>query len=149
MIDSDALWAGTNGGITRFHRIQKTWKSYGTNEGLAELEIKSLAKVGKKIWAGSIQGTLFEYDPEADRWKKIESSDPLNNGGIYAMLVTKDRVFICRDNGVSLYDVAEGEWDAITASDGLLSSTVFSAAEDKNDIWFGTDKGVSKLFLNP
>jgi ligand-binding sensor domain-containing protein len=149
LIDSDVLWAGTNGGITRFHRIQKTWKSYGTNEGLIELEIKSLAKVGEKIWAGSIQGTLLEYDSEADRWKKIESSDPLDNGGIYAMLVTKDRTFVCRDNGVSVYDLATGQSDAITASDGLLSSTVFSAAEDKNDIWFGTDKGVSKLFLNP
>ena len=149
LIDSDALWAGTNGGITRFHRIQKTWKSYGTNEGLAELEIKSLAKVGEKIWAGAIEGSLFEYDSEVDRWKKIESSDPLNNGGIYAMLATKDRVFICRDNGVSLYDVAAGEWDAITASDGLLGSAIFSAAEDNNGIWFGTDKGVSKLLLNP
>jgi len=149
LIDSDALWAGTNGGITRFHRIQKTWKSYGTNEGLAELEIKSLAKVGEKIWAGAIEGSLFEYDSEADRWKKIDPSDPLNNGGIYTLLATKDRVFICRDNGVSLYDVAAGEWDAITASDGLLGSTIFSAAEDNNGIWFGTDKGVSKLLLNP
>jgi len=149
LIDSDVLWAGTNGGITRFHRIQKTWKSYGTHEGLEELEIKSLAKVGEKIWAGAIEGSLFEYDSEADHWKKIDSSDPLNNGGIYAMLVTKDRTFVCRDNGVSVYDIATGQWDAITASDGLLSSTVFSAAEDKNEIWFGTDKGVSKLLLNP
>jgi ligand-binding sensor domain-containing protein len=149
LIDSDALWAGTNGGVTRFHRIQKTWKSYGTHEGLAELEIKSLAKVGEKIWAGAIEGSLFEYDSEADRWKKIDPSDPLNNGGIYTLLATKDRVFICRDNGVSLYDVATGEWDAITASDGLLGSTIFSAAEDNNGIWFGTDKGVSKLLLNP
>jgi ligand-binding sensor domain-containing protein len=113
------------------------------------LEIKSLAKVGKKIWAGAIQGTLFEYDSEADHWIEIESSDPLNNGGIHAMLVTKDRTFVCRDNGVSVYDLATGQSGAITVSDGLLSSTVFSAAEDENAIWFGTDKGVSKLLLNP
>ena len=149
LIDSDVLWAGTNGGITRFHRIQKTWKTYGTHEGLTELEIKSLAKVGEKIWAGAIQGTLFEYDSGADRWKELEPSDPLKNVGIYTLLVTKDRVFVCRDNGVSLYDLATGEWDAITASDGLLGSTVFSAAEDNNGIWFGTDKGASYLFLKP
>ena len=149
LIDSDVLWAGTNGGITRFHRIQKTWKTYGTHEGLTGLEIKSLAKVGEKIWAGAIQGTLFEYDSGADRWKELEPSDPLKNGGIYTLLVTKDRVFVCRDNGVSLYDLATGEWDAITASDGLLGSTVFSAAEDNNGIWFGTDKGASYLFLKP
>jgi len=63
--------------------------------------------------------------------------------------MAKEKLFICRDNGVSLYDPSTGQWESLTVSDGLLSNTVFCAAEDKNGIWFGTDKGASRLILVP
>jgi len=75
--------------------------------------------------------------------------DSLKYGGIHSIAVTKEKVFICRDNGVSIYDLPTGQWESLTVSDGLLSNTVFCAAEDKNSIWFGMDKGVSRLILNP
>jgi len=146
---SEYLWAGTNGGISRFHKAQKNWKTYSAKDGLTDTEIKSLARIGQRIWAGAIAGGLFEYDPASDRWKKIEPTDPLKNGGIYSIIPTKDRMFICRDNGVSVYDLSTGHWESFTVSDGLLSNLVFCAAEDKNGIWFGTDKGASRLILTP
>ncbi len=145
LIQSDFLWAGTNAGISRLHKSQKVWKTYGQKEGLADLEIKSLARVGKKIWAGSSQGTLFEYEPRSDDWRKIEPADPLKNGGIHSLAVIKAMVFICRDNGVSIYAIDRDQWDSISTSDGLLSNTVFCAAEDKDGVWFGTDEGASRL----
>jgi len=71
----------------------------------------------------------------------------LKNGGIQYIYVTKERAFVCRDTGVSIYDFQTGQWDSLTTADGLLSNTVFCAAEDKNSIWFGTDKGASRLIL--
>jgi ligand-binding sensor domain-containing protein len=149
LVQTDSVWIGTNGGISRLDKEKKTWKTYSHKEGLTEMEIKSLVKVGEKIWAGGIGGTLFEYDPIPDDWKKIEPTDPLKNGGINSIMLTKEKVFACRDNGVSIYDLATGQWESLTVSDGLLSNTVFCAAEDKNSIWFGTDKGVSQLILAP
>jgi ligand-binding sensor domain-containing protein len=149
LVRGDSLWLGTNGGISRFHKIKKTWKAYSQKEGLTETEIKSLVKLDERIWAGGIGGSLFEYDQAEDRWKKIEATDLLKNGGIQALVATKDRVFVCRDNGVSLYDLSTGQWDSFSASDGLLSNSVFHAAEDQNSMWFGTDKGVSRLLLAP
>ena len=149
LTESDFLWAGTNGGISRLHRAQKTWKTYSKKEGLADSEIKALTKVGQKLWAGAMDGQLFEYDPASDRWKKIDPTDPLKNGGIYSIVSAKERVFICRDNGVSLYDLSAGRWESLTTSDGLLSNTVLCAAEDKNGVWFGTDKGASLLLITP
>ena len=67
---------GTSGGISRLDKVKKTWKTYSQKEGLTETEIKSLAKVKQRIWAGGIGGTLFEYDPISDQWKKIEPTDP-------------------------------------------------------------------------
>jgi hypothetical protein len=146
---SESLWMGTNAGISHFHKIKKNWKTYSQKEGLTETEIKSLVTVGKKIWAGGIGGSLFEYDAVSDRWKKIEPTDSLKNGGIHSITVTKEKVFVCRDNGVSIYDLPTGQWDSLTVVDGLISNTVFCAAEDKNSIWFGTDKGASRLILAP
>jgi ligand-binding sensor domain-containing protein len=149
LIQSDSVWIGTNGGVSRFDKVRKTWKTYSQNEGLTETEIKSLVSTGRKIWAGGIGGTLFEYDPVEDRWKRIEPTDSLKNGAINSIRVTRENVFICRDNGVSIYDLPTGQWESLTVSDGLLSHTVFCAAEDKNSIWFGTDKGASRLILTP
>jgi ligand-binding sensor domain-containing protein len=147
LVQPDSTWVATNGGIGRFQKSQKSWKTYSLKEGLAEQEIKSLIQVGKRIWAGGIGGSLIEYDPAADYWKKIEATDSCKNGGINAMLAGREMVIICRDNGVSLCDLSTGRWESLTGADGLLSNTVFCAAEDKDGIWFGTDKGVSRLIL--
>jgi ligand-binding sensor domain-containing protein len=143
------LWAGTNGGISRLDKVKKTWKTYSQKEGLTETEIKSVVLVGQKLWAGGIGGSLFEYDAVSDLWKKIEPTDSLKGGGIHSIAVTKEKVLVCRDNGVSLYDLPTGQWESLTVSDGLLSNSVFCAVQDKNSIWFGTDKGASRLMLGP
>jgi len=149
LIQSDSVWIGTNGGISRFDKVRRIWKTYSQKDGLTETEIKALAGVGQKIWAGGVGGTLFEYDPVPDRWRRIEPTDPLKNGGIQSVTVAKEKVFISRDNGVSIYDLPTGQWESLTVSDGLLSNAVFCAAEDKNSIWFGTDKGASRLISAP
>ena len=147
LAEPDSLWVGTNAGISRLNKSGKTWKTYSRKEGLPETEIRSLARIRQRIWAGGISGTISEYDAPSDRWRKMEPTDPLKSGGIHSIAVTRDRVFVCRDNGVSLYEPATGQWEPLTASDGLLSNMVFSAAEDRNSIWFGTDKGASRLII--
>ena len=147
LVQPDFLWMGTNGGITRLQKDKKAWKTYSEKEGLTEMEIKSLVEAGPRIWAGGIGGTLFEYDPASDSWRKIESTDPLKTGGVHSIAVTKEKAFICRDNGVSIYHFSTGRWESLTTSEGLLSNTVFCAAVDRDSIWFGTDKGVSRLML--
>ncbi len=149
LVEPEWLWIGTNGGVSRFEKEKKIWKTYSHQEGLVEAEIKSLAKVGQRVWAGSINGILFEYDPASDSWTKINATDPCKGGGIHSILAARESVFICRDNGVSIYHIPKGRWESLTTSDGLLSNAVFCAAEDKECIWFGTDKGVSKLLLRP
>jgi ligand-binding sensor domain-containing protein len=149
LIEPDAVWMATNGGISRLQKAKRIWKNYSEKEGLTEIEIKALAKVGQRIWAGGSRGGLFEYDSASDRWKRLDPADPLKNGGIQSIAVTREKVIVCRDNGASLYDLPTKQWESLTAADGLLSNTVFYAAEDGGGIWFGTDKGASKLILTP
>jgi ligand-binding sensor domain-containing protein len=147
LIQPDYLWVGTNAGVSRLDKAKRSWKTYAQDKGIVDLEIKSLAKVGEKIWAGTSPGTLFEYNRTKDCWEKIETADPLKKGGINSITVINDKVFICRDNGVSVLNMASGQWDSLTSSDGLLSDTVFCAAEDKDGVWFGTDQGASLLIM--
>lgn len=149
LVQADHLWMGTSGGISRFQKSKRVWKTYSQKEGLTEIEIKSLARFGDRIWAGGTGGALFEYDSATDRWKRVEPTDPLKDGGIQSITATKDRVFVCRDNGVSIHTVSTGYWESLTTADGLLSNNVFCAGEDRNGIWFGTDKGASRLVLTP
>ena len=149
LVEPDFILMATSSGVSRLQKTKRVLKNYSQKEGLTEVEIKSLAKVGPKIWAGGIGGNLFEYDSATDGWKKLESTDPLKNGGIQSIAVTKEKAIICRDSGVSLYDLVGRQWEALTTADGLLSNNVFYAAEDKNTIWFGTDKGASRLILAP
>ncbi len=149
LVEPDVLWIGTNGGISRFEKGKKIWKTYAEKEGLTELEIKAIVKVDGRIWAGSTGGSLFEYDSGRDIWKKIESTDPSRNGGIHSITVTRDRVLVCRDTGVSIFHIPKGQWESLTVAEGMLSNSVFCAAEDQDSIWFGTDKGVSRLLFKP
>lgn len=146
LVTPDALWIATNAGVSRLHKDRKTWKHYSQDEGLPETEIRSLARVGQTLWAGGAMGTLAGYDPGADRWKRIEPTDSLKNGAIHAIVATKERILICRENGLSVYDLATGKWEAVTTSEGLISNTVFFAAEDGESIWIATDKGASRAF---
>ncbi len=149
LVQPDSLWIGTNGGISRLLKEKKGWKNYSLGERLGETEIKSLIKVENRLWAGESSGSLFEYEPQGDRWWKFESKDPLKKGGINSMTVIKGRIFICRENGVSVFDLQTRQWESLTTADGLLSNMVLCAAEDRDGIWFGTDRGASKLVLNP
>ncbi|MGB9628193.1 MAG: ligand-binding sensor domain-containing protein [Thermodesulfobacteriota bacterium] len=149
LIQSDSLWIGTNGGISRLLKGKKIWRNYSQKEGLSETEIKSIIKIEDRIWAGESGGGLYEYDVQGDRWKRFESKDPLKNGSIHSMALIKGKVFICRENGVSIFDLQTRQWESLTTSDGLLSNMVLCVAEDRGGIWFGTDRGASKLILNP
>lgn len=149
LLERDYLWIGTNAGINRMSLKDRSLKTYGAEAGLVDVEIKSLAKVKDRIWAGSPRGGLVVYDPAKDAWSPLETGDPLKSGGINSLHVLKDSVWICRDNGVSRNHLQSGRWETITAADGLLSNTVFSATEDRDGIWFGTDQGASRLILNP
>jgi ligand-binding sensor domain-containing protein len=149
LAEPDCIWLGTNEGIGRLDKSKGTWQIYTKVKGMPQKEIKALARVGDSIWAGRADGILFSYDSRTDCWKKIFPKDKLAQGGILSITVSKKRVMVCRDNGVSIMDRTTGQWDSLTKADGLLSDNVFCAAEDRNSIWFGTDNGVSRLILAP
>jgi hypothetical protein len=147
LLEAEALWAGTNAGVSRRDQGRTAWKNYGLKEGLTDLDIKALARVGDKLWAGTSGGQLFAYDQTSDRWARIEVPASLLHGGINSLAVRGALAFICRDDGLGIYDSAAGRWDGLTVADGLPSDTVLCAFPTKDGLWLGTDQGASFLHL--
>lgn len=143
----DAVWFATNTGITRLDKKTSRMIHYTAKEGLPEEEVKALAAVGSEIWAGLSSGGLARFGPPFNRWQTFSSEDPLARMPVNYILGTKDRAYVCRDGGVSVYDMATKKWSSITAKEGLVSETVFAAALDGDGVWFGTDGGAYKLVL--
>ena len=109
---------------------------------------KPWRKSGRRYGREVSDGSLFEYDPDSDRWKKIEPTDPLRMEESIRCWRQREGFHLPGQWSERLRP-STGHWDSITASDGLLSNSVFCAAEDKNGVWFGTDKGASRLMLTP
>lgn len=144
----DTLWAGTNAGISRFDKTRKTWKTYARKEGLDDLDIKALVRVGDALWAGTSGGMLFSFDRARDRWSPVVLPGGLAKGTVNSLAVGGGRVYVCRDDGVDVRDLASGLWDGLTMADGLPSDTVLCAAPTGDGVWFGTDAGASFLQLS-
>ncbi len=145
--EPDALWVGTNAGVSRLDKARKTWTSFGQAQGLEDLDIKSLARVGASLWAGTSGGRLFVLKDGRDRWESIARPDALPKGTVNALVARSGLVFVCRDDGVDIHDPASGAWEGLTSADGLPSDTILSAASAPEGIWFGTDMGASFLTL--
>jgi ligand-binding sensor domain-containing protein len=147
-IDAETLWAGTNAGISRWDRTRKIWKTYAAKEGLTDLDVKALAKAGDDLWAGTSGGLLYSFDRRADRWTEVKVPASLPRGGINALAASGTAVYVCRDDGVGIYDTADARWDGLRSADGLPSDTVLCAAPAREGVWFGTDQGASFLKTN-
>ncbi len=146
--EPDQLWAGTNAGVSRFDKVRKSWKTYALDEGIEDLDVKCLTRVGNSLWAGTSGGKLFAYDPRVDRWAAVAVPEGLAKGTINSLVVSGGRVFVCRDDGVDVRDLASGQWTDLRSEDGLPSDTVLCAAPASDGIWFGTDAGASFLRLS-
>lgn len=145
--DGDALWIGTNAGVSRFDKVRRAWKTYGEDQGIGDLDIKSLARVGDTFWAGTSGGRLFAWDRARDRWADVAVPPSLPKGTVNALFARDGRVFVCRDDGLDVGDLASGRWEGLTSADGLPSDTILCGAPDRDGAWFGTDSGASFLRL--
>ena len=143
----DSVWFATNDGIIRLDKGTYKTTNYTGGNRLPEEEAKALALVGQEIWAGFSDGALARFNPSDKSWHVFNSEDPLGRMPVNSILATKDKVYVAKDGGVSIYDIKIKKWSAITAREGLESQTVFSIALDTDGVWFGTDSGAYKMIL--
>lgn len=146
-VTSEAVWLATNGGVSRYDKNTGKFTRYTPAWTQDSKECKTVAVGEKEVWAGGTYGGLCRFNASLSRFEPAPAGDPLEKEAVQHILAVKDKIYFCKDGGLSLWDQKSRKWAAITSKDGLPGDKVFCAAQDSDGIWLGTDKGAAKLML--
>ena len=109
--------------------------------------IQTLALIGDgHLWTGSDDGTVFDYDPETKKIRKVAKSL-----GVFEILPDDSgRIWICSLSGLSYVDSKDPKAGAqrVTASTGP-QGRVYEGVQDHDGIlWFISDSGLFRFSRN-
>jgi ligand-binding sensor domain-containing protein len=136
-----SIWSWSRGGVSRYDKLSKTWKTFTTADGLASKVVNIVAVDGNYIWCGT-EGGVSKYDKEKDTWETFTTADGLLSNVVTSIGVNGKYVWFGTGKGVSRYE-KNAAWRTFTANE-LVYNYVKSAVVDGDYIWFGTLGGVSR-----
>ncbi|MCM1176290.1 MAG: response regulator [Bacteroides sp.] len=101
----------------------------------------------RKIWIGTDDGGLFQYDPEEDRCRPVPVDSEVPNLNIHALLADSDYLWIgTYSNGLYRMDVHSGKvvhFRSFVESNGVGAQSVYSLFKDQTGkVWIGTKSSI-------
>jgi ligand-binding sensor domain-containing protein len=100
------LWAGTGGGVLRFHPDGSNLIMYTNSEGLGDNSIGSSIAAGGYIWFGSETGKLSRFDPSDGSWRIFVLRDRDGNSiAIHDIEASTGFLWLATDIGISKFDI--------------------------------------------
>lgn len=152
------LWVGTwTDGLNRMDRSTGTFTRYRFFE--SDRIVKNTAYVNShyfihedrkgRIWTATWRGSLYQYLPESDRFKRFEALDGI--GGNCLLEDEAGNFWIgTNERGLLLFDPKSGEvLRNFSKSDGLPSNMILSILPgEKDTLWISTNKGLCQFQIN-
>ncbi len=140
-----AIWFG-GGNLGRYDG--KEFKTYTTNDGLADPHIGQLAAgPDGTMWFGANSGAAMHYDGR--KFESFTSTNGLDGSYVTALLVeTNGTAWIGTEGGVTRYDPVTKELKSVTTTVGRLAqlSAIAKIYRDADGVfWFGTGAGVTRF----
>ncbi len=135
-----ALWAGTSGGLARFH--EGLWNYYTSAAGLSHDNITSLMQDTQgRLWAGTIRGiSVFN----GISWSPFRTFTPIDFSEIKCLASDfKGRVWI--GLGSYLYFSRDSLLEMVEESFKWPSNTITAITGDSSGVWIGTTSGLHHL----
>jgi len=142
-VESNYVWAGTQGGVVRWDRTSGTYAKYTTADGLADNWVNAIAIDGAgHKWFGTYSG-VSEFDDST--WTTYTATHGLAHNWVYAIAIDgAGHKWFGTRGGVSEFDGST--WTTYTTADGLPDNQVWAIAIDEEEHkWFGTGRGVSEF----
>jgi len=102
--NGNILWIGTQNGLSRYDRLNGTFKSYRRkNSGLGNNNVLSLyIDQHKRLWIGTDGGGLNYLDEQIDKMYAIKQANGLVDDVVAAMISDKaDALWVSTNNGLS------------------------------------------------
>lgn len=155
MLDGDAVWIGTSGGIIRYDTRTDEHKVYdNTVPGILSNGVFHVSKLGDRVIAGTYGGGMSVLDPASGAWKNYNIPEGLADQFVYGVLQARDGdVWIATWSGVNrvrggnLDDASK--WETFTVENtggGLPNLWVYGLRQAADgSMWFGTEDGVARF----
>jgi ligand-binding sensor domain-containing protein len=143
-----AIWAGTNGGLSRL--LNGRVENFTIRDGLAANEVRALAEDRQgRLWVGTNGGlSLLE---ENGRFRSFGPADLFPAAGVAAIREDPlgDALWLgTLGAGLMHFRFASGELFRFQATDGLVSDDIgFLLADSTGHLWLGTSSGLVRVAL--
>jgi ligand-binding sensor domain-containing protein len=142
-IDPDSVWVGTQKGLARYSKKDRTWAFFNSRQQLADLYINTIAIDAPNVWIGTGVG-ITVFNKETKVWTSSTVKDGLPEDSIQAIAVEGRNIWVGGTYGrIAVLDKKEGVWRTITTGDGLDDRWIKTMVNDGRNIWVGRDGGVS------
>lgn len=141
------IWAGTNGGLSRWRSGQIT--NFTTRDGLATNEVRALLEDRHgRLWVGT-NGGLSLLLPD-DRFRTFTTADLFPDAaGVAAILEDTDTDSLWLGTlgaGLMRYRPNDGDLHRFQALDGIVSDDIgFLLADQAGYLWLGTSAGLVRV----
>lgn len=137
--EGTSVWFGTNLGLCRHEAGSDTYEAIeGTTAAVA-----ALAGYEGLILCGTRQAGLLAFDPRRRQWLDWGQRYRIPPGGVTALAVNRQQVWIGRDDGLSLLDCRAGRLLDLPRE---LANTPVTALLVQPDVaWIGTPDGLFAL----
>lgn len=139
------LWVATQKGVSFYSFSDSAWTIYGTESGLPNLKIISVAVNLGTVWVGTKSGASYLSD---SLWVDMPASSNLPSEYITAIASMPEpdySLWFGTRSGVSRRSTL-GEWTTYTTQNGLSSDDITSIARDSSGkVWVGSQYGLNSF----
>jgi ligand-binding sensor domain-containing protein len=139
----NGVWFTTRSGLSFYSIADSTFKTYGAEYSIPDMEMTSLAfDYSGKVWVGTVTG-LASMAVGDSAWTSLATPEKLIHRYITALAPTGFSIWIGTKGGVSVF--GPDGWKSYTTELGA-SVEVTSLAQDSNgNMWVGSTDGIAVL----
>ncbi len=157
LFDNDGiLWIGTNRGLQKINRTNKTSVFYKHDpqnpNSIAEGAIKTIFEENNELlWIGSGRSGISILNRKNNQFTNYKhnqaDSKSLSNNVINSFYEDSSGNFwIGTGNGLNIFDKYKKTFKSYTSINGLPNNVIYGILEDKKEnLWISTNKGLSKF----
>ncbi len=152
---SEALWAGTDGGVYRYAPATGEIEQFTPVDGLSGVDAEAVAFDAARgaVWVGYPNGALDRVDVASGAVRsffEIAQADRFNSRGINRIDVVADSLLIATEFGVVVFDVARNEVSDTYERFGTLAGgtpvgdvQIAPLPDGQPGLWVGTRGGIA------
>lgn len=144
LVDGDALWVATRGGLGLLHRGEL--QAEGSHRALDGRFITTLARDDTgTLWVASNESGLWRIDPGTEPRPVLPADGPALHRSLWTLHVDDRAVWIGSFSaGLFRLDRHSGASSVVSEQDGLSSNVVYRILPDHDGrLWLSTNNGLS------